>query len=153
MISYDNIITADREGFAKRNYFELLHKMFIKVMSMGSNELLEPVQVAACQLIELALQNCLGTGDKYVEEILKFSMQRMDQHFYGIALPTVLFNVVSIRTFIHLQRLTKGQSSEMFCFIILRLLCPFWRRIIGHKHCLLNGLHFLSISKGCMTAR
>eukprot|EP00339_Tiarina_fusa_P013736 CAMPEP_0117020128 /NCGR_PEP_ID=MMETSP0472-20121206/15340_1 /TAXON_ID=693140 ORGANISM="Tiarina fusus, Strain LIS" /NCGR_SAMPLE_ID=MMETSP0472 /ASSEMBLY_ACC=CAM_ASM_000603 /LENGTH=431 /DNA_ID=CAMNT_0004725251 /DNA_START=1720 /DNA_END=3015 /DNA_ORIENTATION=+ len=93
LVSVDNIVTADREGFVKRNYFALLFQMYQKSLDMGPNELLEPVQIAACQLIELAIQNCLGSGDAYMEGIISVAMERMDKDFFGVALPTVIFNV------------------------------------------------------------
>lgn len=67
--------------------------MFAAAMSVGSSEITEHIQISACQLIELAIQNSYGTADSYIKDILGVCMQRMDQHFYGIALPTVMFNV------------------------------------------------------------
>lgn len=94
LIPIDNIITADSEGFVKRNYFSLLFSMFASVMNAGSSEIVEGIQVSACQLIELALQNSHNSADSYINDILHVCMNRMNQHFYGIALPTVMFNVV-----------------------------------------------------------
>ena len=56
----------------------------------------EYLQVSACQLIELGIQNCCGSADNHIEGISSISMRRLSQPTEGKALPTVLLNVVSI---------------------------------------------------------
>merc|ERR1712137_14872 len=93
LISFDNIITADPEGFAKSGYFALLFKMACKALAAPPSEFMTPLQISACQLLELAIQNCRGTGDQFVEGIIDIAMNRFTQPFTGVALPTVLFNM------------------------------------------------------------
>merc|ERR1712137_145120 len=93
LIPFDNIITADPEGFARSGYFALLYKMAAKALSAPPSPFMEPLQISACQLLELAIQNCSGTGDQFVEGIIEMAMNRFPQPFSGVALPTVLFNL------------------------------------------------------------
>lgn len=72
----------------------LLCQMAEKVLRLPPDDFVSTLQISACQIFELAIQNCHGTGDHLVEGILEVTLARFDHPFSGLALPTVLYNTV-----------------------------------------------------------